>query len=426
MLGVGRAGPLGPAALVPLAAARATTGAGVGAGGGIGEREALAVLATAEGVGPITLGRLLATLGSARTVLEVASRGDVALLTRAASGDDRTAPEPTLLALGDVARRAGDVLRSIERAGVELVTLDDADYPTRLRAIEVPPHVLFLRGSRDALSTPRSVAVVGTRRPSENGRLVGARIAGAIARAGAAVLSGLAVGIDGVAHSACLAEGGVTVAVLGGGHERLSPMAHRRLAEAIVERGGAVVSELAPEVEPTIGTFPRRNRVISGLADATIVVEAGARSGALLTAHWAMEQGRDCFVVPGPIDRPQSAGCLSLLRAAAGVVRVVAGVPQLLEDLDLVDPPPSGVATDAASALSELGEVPRRIAAELLRGHSTVDEIVAVTRLPVATVLTALTLLERRGLVVDAYGRYRPSGHLATRPQAVRRARKGG
>jgi DNA processing protein len=421
MLGVGRAGPLGPAALVPVGAAG--TEALRAVGGGIGEREALAVLATADGVGPLTLGRLLAAFGSARTVLDVATRRDVASLTRAASTDDRTAPEPTLDALVHVASRAGEILRGIERAGVDLVTLDDPDYPPRLRSIELPPHVLFVRGSRAALSTARAVAVVGTRRPSENGRLIGARIAGAIARTGAAIVSGLAVGIDGVAHSACLAEGGVTVAVLGGGHERLSPMAHRRLADAIVERGGAVISELAPDVEPTIGTFPRRNRVISGIAEAAIVVEAGARSGALITAHWALEQGRECYAVPGPIDRPQSAGCLSLLRSAEGVVRIVAGVPQLLEDLDLVGAAAPQAARDAGSVLADVGDVPRRIAAELLGGRTTADELVAATRLPIAAVLTALTLLERRGLVVDAYGRYRPSGLLATRAATARGTR---
>jgi DNA processing protein len=418
MLGVGRAGPLGPAALVPVAAAAAGD---VGAGGGIGEREALAVLAAADRVGPMTLGRLLAAFGSARTVLEVARSGDVAALTRAASTDERTAPGSTLDALIDAARRSDVILRRIERADVAIVTLDDADYPQRLRAIELPPHVLFLRGSREALGAKRAVAVVGTRRPSESGRLAAARIAGAITRTGAAVVSGLAVGIDGVAHSACLAEGGVTVAVLGGGHERLSPAVHRRLADAIVERGGAVVSELAPDVEPGIGTFPRRNRVISGLADATIVVEAGARSGALITAHWALEQGRECFIVPGPIDRPQSAGCLSLLRSMTGVVHVVAGVPQLLEDLDLVGPAPPEVAADVAAVLADLGDVPRRIAAELLEGRTTADELVASTALPIASVLTALTLLEPRGLVVDAYGRYRPSGLLATRSGTARR-----
>ncbi len=234
------------------------------------------------------------------------------------------------------ARSAEATLAGIDRSGVGLVTLDDEDYPPRLRAIEVPPHVLFLRGDRAALGTARAVAVVGTRRPSEAGRLTAARIAGAVTRAGAAVVSGLAVGIDGAAHAACLAEGGTTVAVLGGGHERLFPRSHRRLVDAIIDGGGAVVSELPPDVEPTRGTFPRRNRIISGLSDATVVVEAGARSGALVTAHWALEQGRHCFVVPGPIDRLTSAGCLSLLRDAPGVAGIVAGVSQLLEDLDLV------------------------------------------------------------------------------------------
>jgi DNA processing protein len=153
------------------------------------------------------------------------------------------------------------------------------------------------------------------------------------------------------------------------------------------------------------------------------VVEAGARSGALITANWALEQGRDCYVVPGPIDRPQSTGCLSLLRSMSGVVRVVAGVPQLLEDLDLVAPTPPEVVADVAALLADLGEVPRRIAAELLDGRTTADELVATTGLPIAAVLTALTLLEQRGLVVDAYGRYRPSGLLATRPGATRRTR---
>jgi len=419
MLGVGRAGPLGPAHLVPAPEASAISS---GSGGGISERQALAVLVTADGLGPITLGRLVAGIGSARAVIEVAARGDVGALAEAARQDERAAPAPTLHAVVGVARAAGDVLARLERSAIDVVTLEDAEYPPRLRLIEVPPHVLFLRGSRAALSTARAVAVVGTRRPSESGRLVAARIAGAIARAGAAVVSGLAVGIDGAAHAACLAEDGVTVAVLGGGHDRLFPAAHRRLADAIAASGGAVVSELAPDVEPTRGTFPRRNRVVSGLAEATVVVEAGARSGALLTAHWALEQGRECFVVPGPIDRPSSAGCLSLLRDAAGVTRIVAGVPQLLEDLDLVRAAKElRFAGSAASALLELGDVPRRVAAELVRGHTTADELVATTGLPIASVLTALTLLERRDLVVEAYGRYRPAGLLAARPEAVSR-----
>jgi DNA processing protein len=235
-------------------------------------------------------------------------------------------------------------------------------------------------------------------------------------------VSGLAVGIDGAAHAAVVAEGGITVAVLGSGHDRLFPPGHRRLADAILASGGAIVSELPPEVEPTAGTFPRRNRVISGLADATVVVEAGARSGALLTANWALEQGRDCFVVPGSIDSPTSAGCLAYLREFPGQARIVAGVPQLLEDLGLVDLPDpldgSALEPPVAAVLVELGEGARRVAAALVHGLTTVDEVVAATTLPIAAVLGALTLLEGRGLAVGSYGRYRPAGRLASTPDA--------
>src|SRR6185436_18349882 len=178
-------------------------------------------------------------------------------------------------------------------------------------------------------------AVVGTRRPSPGGRRIASRLATALARAGATVVSGLAVGIDGAAHAACVTDQVPTVAFIGGGHARLFPRAHDRLADAIVEGGGAVVSEYAPNVAPSKGTFPQRNRLISGSADAVVVVEAGARSGALVTASWALEQGRECFVVPGSIDAPTSAGCNGFLRDWHGLARIVSGVPQLLDDLGL-------------------------------------------------------------------------------------------
>ena len=207
------------------------------------------------------------------------------------------------------------------------MTIDDEAYPARLRAIAEPPPVLFVRGAPASLSTTRAVAVVGTRRPTEAGRRIAARIADAVARLGAVVVSGLAIGIDGAAHAAVVSAGLPTVAVLGSGHDRLFPKAHRRLAAAIVDAAGAIVSELPPDAGPTKGTFPRRNRLISGLAEATVVVEAAEGSGALITARWALEQGRGCFVVPGSIDAPKSAGCLAFLREFAGEARIVAGVP---------------------------------------------------------------------------------------------------
>jgi DNA processing protein len=293
--------------------------------------------------------------------------------------------------------------------------------------------VLFVRGDAGALAAMTSIAIVGTRRPTEAGRRVASRIAAGVARAGGLVVSGLAVGIDGAAHAAAVGEHAPTVAFIGSGHGRLFPAVHDRLADAIVDAGGAIVSEYAPDTEPTKGTFPRRNRLISGAADAVVIVEAGARSGALLTASWALEQGRECFVVPGSIDAPMSAGCLGFLRDWPGLVRVVAGVPQLLEDLGLAgaaafpshasDSQPAVIGgrlnhvrpplPEAALAVATAADRP--VAEALLAGAVIVDELVAVTGLAVGAVLGALTRLEAAGLVVGSHGRYRPDGVLATR-----------
>lgn len=184
--------------------------------------------------------------------------------------------------------------------------------------------------------------------------------------------------------------------------------------------GGAVVSEHAPDVVPTHGTFPRRNRIISGLADASIVVEAPARSGALLTASWALEQGRHCFLVPGPLDATASAGCLAFLREFPNNARIVAGIPQLIADLEWGRGARDGRSAPAdglvGASLQDLGRTGGQVAQALLAGLATVDELVAETDLPVATVLASLALLEGRGLVAGLHGRYRPAGPLLGEP----------
>ncbi len=226
------------------------------------------------------------------------------------------------------------------------------------------------------------------------------------------------------AHAAAVHAKGTTVAVIGSGHAVLHPRAHDRLADSIVQAGGALVSELSPDTRPSHGTFPRRNRIISGLADATVVVEAPARSGALITASWALEQGRECFLVPGPIDAPASAGCLAFLREFPERTRIVAGIPQLIADLGLADRlTEPRIPVDLAATLSEVGQVAGRLGREIVRGRSTVDELVAVTGWPVATVLAALTMLERSGLAVGVHGRYRPAGGLAAADPAAKRQR---
>lgn len=455
------------------------------------ERDAWVVLLSVHGLGPVSFGALLAAFGSARTILAAASEptGPTRLLQALADGTSSTDDDPNVVfdacavaesqagtppggggcaprrrqQIGvDLARRiceaAAGGARTVEQVralGLTAITLEEPVYPARLRTVELPPPLLFVRGSADALSARRAVAVVGTRWPTDKGRLIAGWIGSAVARAGGIVVSGLAVGIDGAAHAAVVGEGGQTVAVLGGGHARLFPRAHDRLADAIVAAGGAVVSELPPDTSPSRGTFPRRNRLVSGLSDATVVVEAGRRSGALITAGWALEQGRECFLVPGPLDSPASAGCHAFLRSFPGQARIVCGIPELLEDLsldgtaetvgegsgDVADDEPGlaavepstipsrpGAAPSAsvrcagrAAVLASLGPAERALAQELMAGPATADQLALRTSLPGAAVLSALTLLELRGLATGAYGRYLPSGGLAAWPEGVRR-----
>ncbi len=327
-------------------------------------------------------------------------------------------------AIAEAALKADRTIDRIRGLGLRILTIEDPAYPMRLAAIEMPPHVLYLLGDPAALCSSAAVAIVGTRRATDSGRAIAARIAGDLVAVGASVVSGLAVGIDGAAHAATLHARGTTVAVIGSGHADIHPRAHQRLAAAIVAGGGAVVSELAPDIKPSQGTFPRRNRIISGLADATVVVEAPARSGALITASWALEQGRGCFLVPGAIGAPASAGCLAFLREFPDNARIVAGIPQLIDDLGLADHlAEPGVSNQAAATLADVGAAAGRLGRELVLGRATVDELVAATGWPVASVLAGLTLLERRGLAVGIHGRFRPAGSLALADPATFRQR---
>jgi DNA processing protein len=257
--------------------------------------------------------------------------------------------------------------------------------------------VLFGLGATAVLSAPRLVAVVGTRHPTGQGRLLAARIAARLAHAGVTVVSGLAVGIDGAAHTAALEAGGDSIAVLGSGLDEPSPAVHRPLARRLAGHG-AVISELAPGVRATAGTFPRRNRIVSALASATIVVEAPARSGALITARLALEQGRTLLVAPGrPMD-PAVAGNLALLRETPA--QPLVGLDEMLADLglggdDLARPTGDGLTLDRALAL--LGASERAVACALQQGPQTVDSLVRASGQQAGVVAATLTLLQLRG-----------------------------
>jgi DNA processing protein len=246
------------------------------------------------------------------------------------------------------------------------------------------------------------------------GRALATKVAALLVDCGATVVSGLAFGIDGAAHAATLDAAGITVGIIGAGHAHAGPRGHRRLLDRIVASGGAVIGELSPDVMPTRGTFPRRNRLISALGDAVIVIEAPARSGALITARTAMEQGRPVFVAPGRPGDPATGGCLALLRETPA--RPIAGLDELVVDLGYdsaaAAAPDPNARLGRAAALELLGAAERRVAEQVVRGPAGPDELVAATGLAPATVSAALTLLQMRGWIAPLGPAYLARGPL--------------
>lgn len=291
-------------------------------------------------------------------------------------------------------RRADKEMARAAAAGMTLICWDDARYPDRLREIHDPPLVFWLRGGAECLALP-SVAVVGSRAASDYGRRVAYELARDLARRGLAVVSGLALGIDGAAHQGALDASGVTVGVLGCGLDVVYPPSHARLYRDLAERG-AVLSEYPPETAPEPFRFPARNRIVSGLSLGTLVVEAGQRSGALITARLALEQGRDVFAVPGRIDSRKSAGTHRLLQEGARLVQSVDDICEELGWQAAVVGDPASVSAPTATAQDATG----RLLLGLLSDRSCeVDELTRLSGLTAAQVGGALLRLELAGLV---------------------------
>ncbi|MCP4181339.1 MAG: DNA-protecting protein DprA [bacterium] len=213
-------------------------------------------------------------------------------------------------------------LNFIERGGVNLITILDEKYPEQLKEIPDPPLCLYCRGELKC-NFDTSIGVVGSRRLTTYGREIADSLSSQLAYAGWSVISGLAYGIDAVAHKAVVNAKGHTIAVLGGGLARLHPQAHAELAREIIDTGGSVISEFPMEFTPTRQSFPMRNRIISGLSKGVLVIEAGTKSGALITANFALEHNRQVFAVPGRINSPMSQGCNKLIKSGAKLVENV-------------------------------------------------------------------------------------------------------
>lgn len=347
-----------------------------------------ALLTGVKGIGPARLRRLIEMFGNARAAwyADVRALADAGLERRARN------------ALIEARNRAdpAEEARKLRSLNVALVTLGDEAYPARLRDITDAPPVLFVRGDLPLAGQP-AIAVVGTRGATPYGRQATEKLAGDLARAGAVIVSGLARGIDAVAHQAALSAGGLTVAVLGSGLDRVYPSEHRGLADRIVGRG-AVISEFPLGEPPDAGNFPRRNRIISGMVDGVLVIEADLASGALITVDFALEQGRDVYAVPGSIFSPMSRGAITLIKEGA---KPVTSADDILEELRLE----GGDPLTPTLPLPETDEESRLL--DLLSAEPAhIDEIGRAARLPMSVVNGTLAMMELRGLARQVGGQY--------------------
>lgn len=309
------------------------------------------------------------------------------------------------------ASSAPRVLERCARLGIRVSGYGSADYPALLAEIRDAPLALFWRGIAPAECAP-AVAVVGARRCTDYGERTAERIAAEMAAAGIVVVSGLARGVDVAAHRGALSRGR-TAAVLAGGLDRIYPGEHRSVAERIERSGGCLLSEQPPGVRPLPYLFPYRNRIITGLGLATVVVEASARSGSLASARHALDQGRDVFAVPGPIDSPASEGTNRLIAQGAALFSRTADLAALgaLAGLVEVKKPKHLKKKDIAGL--GLGEGEAAVLTAIVAGAATADEIAEAAALDGTRVLALLTALELDGLVRrEVHGRFRacPAG----------------
>jgi DNA processing protein len=356
------------------------------------ERPYWVVISHLPGIGPAAVARLLRSSGSLRVAWHSG------LVEQTVSGmplDVRGAAAAEVLRVRAMGMRRAfvELIESGRRRGIRALTALEPDYPVRLAHLDPRPPVLWVAGAAAAWQST-TVAVVGTRRPSGYGRAATEEVADELARAEVTVVSGLAVGIDAVAHEAAVAAGGRSVAVLPSPIDRIYPPSNQALARRLVATGGALLSELPPGRRTGRPDFARRNRVIAGLSEAVVVVEAPDGSGALLTADAAIGYGRELFAVPGPMDAATSRGTNRLI--ADHIATLVTSPAALLHLIGLR----RGHLAVSVRALSEAEGL---VLASLIRRSGSIEELGPRTGLSTSQLAATLTMLEARGLVT-AYG----------------------
>ena len=308
-----------------------------------------------------------------------------------------------------VVASADDIYRNCLRTGTAIVTMADADYPEPLRHIHDGPLVLYVRGDRSLLGREQ-IGIVGSRNATRAGLEHARCFAAALGQKGLLVTSGLALGVDGAAHAGALDAGFPTVAVIGNGVDKPYPYRHRTLSERIAGEG-VIVSEYPPGTSAKAGHFPRRNRIISGLSRGILVVEAGLKSGSLITARLALEQGREVFAIPGSVHNPLARGCHHLIRQGAKLVETVDDICEELggwwtgqnegdpSSVVMKRPAIEGLDSREIAVLEALGYDPQ-----------STDDLCSVTGLPADQLMQSLLLLELQGLVDSAPGGFQRIG----------------
>ena len=357
------------------------------------EREAYIALNMMEKVGPVGVRSLTAVLGSAQAIF-TCSRED--LLQARGVGPELA---KAILAQRESLDWQGEIDRAAQ-AGVRIVAQVDEDYPEALRTIHDPPLALYVRGTL-AGRDRHAIAIVGTRHPTHYGAEVAERFGAQLAQAGFTVVSGLAEGIDTRAHLGALKVNGRTLAVIGSGMDCLYPPSNRDLAERIAGHG-AVLSEFPFGRQPDRTTFAIRNRIVSGLSKGVVVVEAGLKSGALITANQALDQGRNVFAVPGRIDSHPSQGCHALIRKGAALV---ASVEDILEGFEFLLDLPAGQPARPAGPQPILTPDEESVVRQLEGGGQDVDSLIRLSGLNAASISSLLITLEMKRVVKMLPGR---------------------
>ena len=352
-------------------------------------QEALVALNMLPKIGPVRVRRLLDAFGGSPAAILGAAKDR---LMRVDSIGEETAS--ILQAWQDHADPTTELREAAER-GISIVTQDDEGYPSPLRDAYDPPLLLYVWGQLEARDK-HAIGVVGSRRATIYGTQATKKLSYQIAQAGFTIISGLARGIDTAAHEAAVAANGRTIAVLGSGLAKLFPQENLALAEKIASGFGAVVSEFPLHTSPDKQTFPMRNRIVAAWARAVLVVECPAWSGSLITANLASEYGKPIFAVPGPIDKPTSAGCNQLIRDGA---TLVADASHLLDDLGQLPFASQASQTEPATEIPELPEEEAAVFAAVTTDESPVDRIIERCGLPAHVVTANLMKLEMRRLV---------------------------